>query len=690
MKKIYKSELEGMQDFWEELGMLPDYSCNTDGKLNGILFEMKLEIRSYPEVEKQIIRYIKAYNSVAMQIPSKAIALDINKREYNLYNISTNKNGEVSLQKIKQDIWINPTDFKDLINSSLNQSCKGWICEESIVSYNNEYCKKHKKASKEEVKLELINPQELNIHPFDWEEQLSKEMIDREQNNWLTFNMNMLGCFLLKKQLGAYFTPDKYVKISTNYLKECISKIKNDGFDYLIIDTCAGTGNLEKFFEPEWLEKTILNTYDYTEWTTLKGIYEGRVKMIIPNNSKYRNEKGLLLDGDALSESFNSYLVNWINDNIDRNKYKIIMLENPPFAEPQGNASKGQKTFSVKDIYIYNEMAKHKFDKKNVNRDLANMFIWKAFNIIKADYYILYSPIKYWKSQHIIDKNFIAGHCCNREYFNASEGCITLILWENKNKENNFLKLTNDFNKETLIKKQFKNPAELLKDSLDSKPFVYLFNLSNIPKSDNGKLINNIEAYANYCKTQKAYRLSNDNILEQLPLWVANCYKCKDYTEVDVIMKSADGGSEYINDTDFLKKCFIWSCLSDKSFCISSDNIINQFCLYQNTMAANILKTLILDEADKEILKIWNKLLIKIKEKQEYNSKYKYGLYQIEKDINVDIESGRKDKTGKMIMVKKYNNSGDIDDLIKQLKNALNIYRDEYINNKLFCYQLLK
>ena len=29
------------------------------------------------------------------------------------------------------------------------------------------------------------------------------------------------------------------------------------------------------------------------------------------------------------------------------------MLENPPFAEPQGNASKGQKTFSVKDIYIY-------------------------------------------------------------------------------------------------------------------------------------------------------------------------------------------------------------------------------------------------------------------------------------------------------------------------------------------------
>ena len=59
MKKIYKSEIEGMQDFWQELELLPDYSCNTDGKINGILFEMKLEIKSYSEVEKQIKRYIE-------------------------------------------------------------------------------------------------------------------------------------------------------------------------------------------------------------------------------------------------------------------------------------------------------------------------------------------------------------------------------------------------------------------------------------------------------------------------------------------------------------------------------------------------------------------------------------------------------------------------------------------------------
>lgn len=368
------------------------------------------------------------------------------------------------------------------------------------------------------------------------------------------------------------------------------------------------------------------------------------------------------------------------------------MIENPPFAEPQGNASKGQKTFTVKDIYIYKEMAKHKFAKKNANRDLANMSIWKAFNVIKTDYYILYSPIKYWKSQHIIDKTFIKGHCCNREYFNASAGCITLTLWENRDKENSRLNFTNDFNQNTgttVITKQFKNPVELLKDSRQ-EPFVYLFNLSNIPKSDNGKLVNNIEAYAKYSKTQKAYKLGEDNILQQLPLWVANCYECKNYTEIDVIMKSADGGIEYQNDTEFLRKCFIWSCLTNKSNCISNQNITNQLCLYQDTNADIILKKMGLDDTDKNLLLTWNKLLMKIKEKEEYISYYKYGLSQIEKEINIDISSGRKDKTGKMIMIKKYNNSGDVDDLIKQLKKQLVEYRNDFIDKKLFQYQLLK
>ncbi len=75
-----------------------------------------------------------------------------------------------------------------------------------------------------------------------------------------------------------------------------------------------------------------------------------------------------------------------------------------------------------------------------------------------------------------------------------------------------------------------------------------------------------------------------------------------------------------------------------------------------------------LDDIDEKLLLTWNKLLMKIKVKEEYIYTNKYGLSQKEKEINIDISSGRRDKTGKMIMVKKYNNSGDVDDLIKQLK----------------------
>jgi len=33
-----------MREFWEELNILPDYSCNTDGRVSGTLVEINLMI----------------------------------------------------------------------------------------------------------------------------------------------------------------------------------------------------------------------------------------------------------------------------------------------------------------------------------------------------------------------------------------------------------------------------------------------------------------------------------------------------------------------------------------------------------------------------------------------------------------------------------------------------------------------
>lgn len=698
MQKFYNSEIQGMIDFWEEIGLTPDYSLNTDGRYQGNLIEFKLVFTDLLKHKEQVKRYVAAYNSCALPIPKFGYLISINQGKY--IKIDNQTGVEIS-----SGSWNNPKDFLNEF-SNQNEYIKGWIDEYSIVAYNNFLCETYGKVfkTKEDVKKEFIAPKYLNIRPFDWDNQITLEETNENSIGWLHFNMNMLGPFLLKKQLGAFFTPEQYVKIATDMIREAIKRVP-DGNDYIIFDRCAGTGNLERFLHEDELKHCVLNTYDYTEWTTLKGLYNERVKMIIPPTRNYIDfNNGLLTNGDALSEEFFNFCFNrgqgnifdkefeeqskliasWFKDD----KMTIIMIENPPFVEPQGGASQGKPTFTIKDKFLYKEMAKEKFETKNVNRATENLFIWSAFKFFlrqPTDSYILFSPIKYWKSQHIVDKKYLSGYICNRANFNATESGIVLLHWTNENACNEYLSVDSDLGKRT-IKKMHSNPAKLLVDS-DKTPIAYLFNLSNIPKADNGKLINNISAYTSYCKVQKAYCLSSENILSQLPLWCANCYEYADYTEREVIMKTADGDKAYLDDIDFLKACFIWSILSNKNKCLSNDIVRNEFCLSQDTLSDKILATFILNGEDSKLLTLWNQILDETKTKEEFVPNYTYGLNQIDKDINIKIGSGTFNKTGKEIEIPKYR---ELDEKIKQLKELLKNYYNDFIKDKLFKYELLK
>ena len=428
--------------------------------------------------------------------------------------------------------------------------------------------------------------------------------------------------------------------------------------------------------------------------------------MIMPPTRKNIDfNNGLLTDGDALSKDFFNFcfhsgleiyandefnlqselLYQWFKDD----KMTIIMLENPPFVEPQGGASQGKPTFTIKEKFLYKEMANETFDTKNVNRATENLFIWSAFKYFlkqPTDSYILFSPIKYWKSQHIIDKTFIRGYICNRENFNASEGGIVLIEWLNKNGSNECLNVDSDLGARKIYKMR-KNPAELLVNSTADTAIAWLFNLSNIPKADNGKLLNDIEAYTSYCKVQKPYKLAEDNILIQLPLWLANCYEYADYTEREVIMKTADGGKDYYKDTEFLYKCFLWAGISQRNKSLSRTGLINQFCFGQNTRSDNILKSYILDTADKNLYKTWIEVLSLAKNTEEYNPGWNYGLSQICADINIRVGSGTFNKTGKEIEIPKYR---ILDEKVNELKRLLRKYYRSEIKENLFKYQLLK
>ena len=333
-------------------------------------------------------------------------------------------------------------------------------------------------------------------------------------------------------------------------------------------------------------------------------------------------------------------------------------------------------------------MAKEKFDTKNVNRASENLFIWSAFKFFlkqPTDSYILFSPIKYWKSQHVIDKKFIRGYICNREKFNASEGGVLLIEWANEDAHNDKLDVSSDLGKRQ-IKKIKNNPSILLKDSaLFEEPIAWLFNLSNIPKNDNGKIVNIVSD--SYRKVQKSYKLASDNILSQLPLWVANCYEYKDYTEKEVIMKTGDLYDAYLKDQRFLIDAFVWATLSDKNKCISNETVTNQFCILQNTKCDKILKKLKLSKENKNLINKWNELLTLAKATDEFNDNWTYGLLQIEKEINIKVGSGTYNKKGQEIMRPKYRK---LDEHINVFKGELKSYYDKVLKPKLFEYELLK
>jgi len=654
MQKRYKSEIEAMRDFYDELGLKPDYSCNTDGRIKGTLVEIKLSHKEGLPL-KQLKRYIKSYNARALPLPRYSLYVNINQREFAFISNHTWKVLSKGKWKQSKDLmrFLNKTDYM-----------KGWIDEYSIISYNDLFYSKHLSAKKEDFIKEIKKPKELYIEPYQW-----NKTGDMERSI-----LDCLGAKALKKRLGAFFTPDEYVKISTKYLRNAISRVPK-GYDYVILDRCAGTGNLQKFLTEEELSHCILNTYVYAEWTTLKGVYEGRARCIIPHTKDNKDPDGLLSDGDALTEEFDKIIAKIIGGEREKvgGKLVVIGLENPPYSEPQAEATRKNGKTWKQSSWVKEQMKKKKLGVSS--NDLSNQFI---FSMLKyADEYIVYSPIKYWKSQHLFDGKFNEGYLCNRKPFHSTEAGISLISWINKKFKNNVFDMKSDLGNRRIRK--VKNPLTTINPISVKNHFVSLYHVSGVPDFKHG-WIGNID-YNVHCKR---IGLNNTNIFQALPLWVANCYKCKDYTEKEVIMKSGDGGTKYQKDKDFLDDCFIWSCLTNANKCISNKTIKNELCLGQNTKADSLLN---ISKRHETLLEKWEDIINLVKQKKEYKSKFTYGLHQIDKEINIKKETGDYTKKGEPIMEYRYiylNNA------IKEFKEMLKVFYDKYITPKMFKYELLK
>ena len=136
--------------------------------------------------------------------------------------------------------------------------------------------------------------------------------------------MDKLNDTIQKKNLGAFYTPEIYAKKSHELLREALKRVPV-GNDYVIIDRCAGTGNLEKELTDDELSHCILSTVEYYEYKVLQEVLGAKVRHIIPPiEAADTFQAGLVRGANALEKD---YIENpLLKKYIDNPKCTIILF----------------------------------------------------------------------------------------------------------------------------------------------------------------------------------------------------------------------------------------------------------------------------------------------------------------------------------------------------------------------------
>lgn len=737
--KTYNTEREGQLTFFKNIGINAEQALieNTDGVWNGNLLEFKLSISDTNKVLFQCVKYLSKLRISGTSVPRNIVMIDLNRYTAYIYDAqkfyeeihkvysgsaSTANDGFDSkgVQPRKLE-YLNSTDMDEL-KRVLKQTeyVKVRIDENCIVGWAERYYRENPTASKADFlgddgefshEGEIRNPVKFRdfIVPYEG-----------ETNEKFKYLMDKLNDRLKKKKLGAFYTPEAYAKKAHELLQLAIARVP-EGNDYVIIDRCAGTGNLEAVFTDEELSHCILSTYEYFEYKVLFERLGDKVRHIVPpTEQNIEFSSGLIVNVDAMSKEFIENEV--IKRYIDDPKVTVIMYENPPYRDDTAD-NKGTKKVKVTESYIRREMTEEFNGSAATARELSNLFIWSAFKyyIKKAeDSYVVFSPIKYWKSEHILSKKYIKGFMFNREHFHATPSVISCILWSNENErlreisleaidiiDNKLSKLGDKtvkivekkFTQDFYDGRKFSNdiPSNIYLDSIGvpgnpakyTKAGIYNDNIVGFLMAKNFAIdpMNRGLVRMNPINSPATFAVRSDNYLTKLPLFCAKMFPQDNWYERDVYFTTSDGGDRYTKDRDFLKSCLIYTCLSRYNKCLSFDGsdgrfYKNELCFNKDAVAMNDLAKFKLDNEEKKLLEVWNRVLEKAAATGKMVEKFTYGPYQIEQEIN----TFHKDETGK----KNIYDYPELNAELNTLKTLLKTYYKTHIREKMFEYELVK
>ena len=762
--KKYEKELQGQVEFLQKYLPRIDKSLDitdvqrdfSDGVVRGNLLEFKTMIDNLNVVLSQAIKYLSSMRVKGRPIPANIILISLNNTTAYVYRsndylehiekintgaASRNNEKFVAGDVTKKLDYSNPVEEEQLIGLLRSeQYTKINIDENCIVGWALSFYKQYPTATKAdfigdetgEVRIigEIRKPKKFQdyIHPYTG-----------RSNEKFRYLMDRLNDVLHKKNLGAFYTHPLYAEKSLELVRKAIERVPK-GNDYVIIDRCAGTGNLESSMTEEELSHTIVSTYEYYEYKVLMEAFGDKVRHIIPPTEKIDTYNGGMVRGANALE--NEYITNkTIKKYIDNPKCTIILFENPPYADTTSiehqKKNAGKKSTEWKQYDAFKEMKKEV--KGTALNDLGNVFIWSAFKYYlrqPTDSYVVYSPVKYWKAQHLIHKKFLGGFAFNRKHFHTNiAAAIMVALWSNEedtkldsfnvsaydiNSKNELVfagnlpikKIHTSYSKQYYDKTSYPNDKSdgircesnglerLTGKSMRITP-LYNENIVGYMVVD-GAGFDNPDLHSLLLVAGKfngnGFFMRSDNYLEKLPMFAASRYITynRAWTERSRIMKSGDGEKKYKADLkkglldQYLLKCLLFTVLEPQNHIrefIGSDgrHYKNQLCLdttNSKTLASQKLKLLKKNKNECVMLELWDKILKQAKETSNYKSAYNYGLYQIKTELNtthLDSDTGES--------VADYPElNGNIETLANHVKDY---YLSEIVPN-LFKYEFLK
>lgn len=471
-------ELAEQEDFYKqylpliskELDPVDVQVHSTDGLIGDLLLEFKPSIKDLNAVLFQAIKYLSHFRLNGQAVPSNVLLIsyddgtayyykadsylaDIEK----VYTRAASK--DVTGQFVAGDptfVWhygdnsVDENAMLQLMKGAYKRNQNGnqqWVAvhidSDDIIGWATTYYKENKGARKADflgdstIIGEIREPRKLKgrILPYTGKDNAAFQYI-----------MDKLNDYVERADLGAFYTPMPYAAKSNELVYDAIRRFQqSENDDYIILDRCAGTGNLEAtlndnvpndIVDKDVLSHVIVNTYEFFEYKVLKQRLGDQVRNIIPPVANFTD--GTVEGSNALSQEFVENPV--IKRYIDDPKCTVIVYENPPFAETtsiEHQKRHSGKSSSKKWKYSYvTTQAKQELKGARSN-DMSNVFIWSAFHYYlrqPTDSAVIFSPLKYWKlGDDWFRFKAAKAFAFNRKYFHAIRQMVNgCVLWLNE------------------------------------------------------------------------------------------------------------------------------------------------------------------------------------------------------------------------------------------------------------------